>query len=281
MSSQVCTAEDLHKWFEDINELLNGNPDLSPCMQDPDRIFNQYETAVEVGSETQKVLAEKGTKVLYNISGGSREHITVSYMCSAGGSLVPPRVIYKGVRNVAEIKMKALPADGQSGAWQFSVSEKGYINQDLFVEVLEDLDKYLTSRNIKRPVVLIIDGAKAHISLQSTNYCIAKKIQPILLKPNMTHMIQPLDLTFFGSLKKHVKRLAWEWQCNPLNAGQFLTKYSVIFILQKATEICLANKDLIPNGFGRSGIFPFNPDAPNRDKLLPATIFETPVNQRM
>ena len=274
---KVCTAENLDKWFDDIDQLINCNPELSPCMKDPTRIFNQDETAVEVGSESQKVLAEKGSKVLYHVSGGSREHITVSYMCSASGGLIPPRVIYRGVRNVAVDKMKDLPRDGRSGEWQFSVSDKGYITQDLFVEVLKDLDKYLVANNIERPVILIIDGAKAHISLQAANFCLAKKIQPILLKPNMTHMIQPLDLTFFCSLKRQVKRLAWDWQCNPLNAGQFLTKYSVMFILHKATEICLDNEELISNGFKRSGLFPFNRYAPNRDKLLPSTIFESTV----
>ena len=69
----------------------------------------------KVGSDSQRVLAEINTKVLYSISGGSKEHITVSYLCSASGSLVPPRVIYKGVRNIAPIKLKHLSTDGKSG----------------------------------------------------------------------------------------------------------------------------------------------------------------------
>ena len=74
--------------------------------------------------------------------------------------------------------------------------------------------------------------------------------------------------------KKQLKTLAWEWQCHPANAGQVLTKYSIVGLLHRATEICLTKPDLIPNGFRRSGICPFNPSAPNKDKLLPATIFE-------
>ena len=76
------------------------------------------------------------------------------------------------------------------GEWSFSVSPKGYITQDLFLEVLKDFDKHLNMENIERPVVLIIDGASAHISLQSTEFCLTNKIQPILLKPNMTHLLQ-------------------------------------------------------------------------------------------
>ena len=77
-----------------------------------------------------------------------------------------------------------------AGAWNFSVSPKGYINQDLYVEVLKDLDQHLTKNNIQRPVLLIIDGAKPHISLQAAQFCLANQIQPVLLKPNFTHLLQ-------------------------------------------------------------------------------------------
>ena len=271
---QICSAADMDKWFKDIEELLLDDPNLAPCLEDPSRVFNQDETAVEIGSDSQRVLAEIGTKVLYHVSGGSREHITVSYLCSASGAMVPPRVIYKGVRNMAPIHLKNLPTDGLSGTWNFSVSQKGYINQDLYVEVLKDLDQYLTLHSIQRPVLLIIDGAKAHISLQAAEFCLAKQIQPVLLKPNMTHLLQPLDLTFFCSLKKQLKSSAYEWQCDPANAGQVLNKYSIVGLLHKVTENCLRKPDLLANGFKRSGICPFNPGAPDKSKLLPATIFE-------
>lgn len=53
--------------------------------------------------------------MLYSISSGSREHITAGYMVSADGSMVPPRLVFKGVRNVAQEKLKDLPTNGKSG----------------------------------------------------------------------------------------------------------------------------------------------------------------------
>ena len=41
----------------------------------------------------------------------------------------------------------------------------------MFVEILADLDKFLSSKNIKRPVILFIDGANPHISLAMAKYC--------------------------------------------------------------------------------------------------------------
>ena len=169
---------------------MSNNPKLKEAMQDPSRIFNQDETAVEIGSSSQRVLAEVNTEILYSISGGSREHITASYLTSADGCLVPPRLIYKGVRNMAQKHLKDLPKTGLSGEWMFSVSEKGYITRDIFVLVCKDLDKFLTEKNIPRPVILLLDGASPHISLEAAAFCKEKGIQPWLFKPNMTHLIQ-------------------------------------------------------------------------------------------
>ena len=135
------------------------------------------------------------------------------------------------------------------GEWNFSVSEKGYITRSLYVEVLRDLDKYLTEKGIPRPVILFIDGANPHISLEAAAFCKEKLIQPWLFKPNMTHIMQvfqtflllfftiyfkPCDLTFFSSLKKQLKKLAWDWQCSPSNCGQSLNKYSIVALLHQA-----------------------------------------------
>ena len=131
--------------------------------------------------------------MIYHVSSGSREHITVSYVCNAAGGMVPPRVIYKGVRNVAASQLN-LPEDGLSGKWTFSVAPKGYITRPLFVEVLQDINNYVETNQIQKPVVLILDGASPHLSLEAAAYCKANQIQPWLLRPNMTHLTQPLCL---------------------------------------------------------------------------------------
>ena len=60
-------------------------------------------------------------------------------------------------------------------------------------------------------------------------------IQPILLRPNTTHLTQALDLTFFASVKANIKREPVMWHRNPNNIGQSLNKYSVITLLYRVT----------------------------------------------
>ena len=209
------------------------------------------------------------------VSSGSRDHITVSFACNAAGGMVPPRVIYKGVRNIAAAHLQNLPEDGLSGKWNFSVSPKGYITRPLFVEVLKDINSYVEKNNIPKPVTVVLDGASPHLSIEAAAYCKENQIQPWLLRPNMTHLTQPLDLVYFADLKKTMKSKAWAWQTDPKNTGQFLNKYSVVGLLREATEVCLAKPGLVESGFRRAGLYPWDRSAPDVSKLMPGTVFNT------
>ena len=117
------------------------------------------------------------------------------------------------------------------------------------MDILRDLDTLLAKYNIPRPVILFMDGPNAHISLEAAQFFKLKNIQPWILRANMTHLLQPLDLTFFCSLKKKLNQLAQIWHADPKKAGQAMSKYTVMRVLYDATEDCLTNTKLIPNGF--------------------------------
>ena len=71
-----------------------------------------------------------------------------------------------------------------------SVSAKGFATRELYLDTLRDLDDYVEKHDIKRPVIIFIDGASPHISLEAAQFCRAKNIQPYLFRPNMTHLLQ-------------------------------------------------------------------------------------------
>ena len=48
---------------------------------------------------------------------------------------------------------------------------KGFVTADMFVEILRDLDEFLSTHNIMRPVILIIDSASPHTSLAMPKFC--------------------------------------------------------------------------------------------------------------
>ena len=186
---QILSVDDLVAWQRDTQAGLVNNELLAECFKDGCRVFNQDETSVQVGSGSEKVLAVKGTKVLYNFSGSSREHVTASYTVSANGGCVPVRTIFKGVRNMAALHLKNPPTNGKSGSWKFGVTANGYVTREAFMDILQDLDDYLVEQNVTRPVILFMDGQKGHISLEAAAFCKLKQIQPWLLRANMTHWL--------------------------------------------------------------------------------------------
>jgi hypothetical protein len=176
---QILTVFDLRSWQKDTQEFLSRKPELLAALRDPSRVFNMDETSVQIGSSRHRVLAEKNTKVLYSISSRSQDHITDSY--KVYGSIVPPKLVFKGVRNFAQTHLKNLPKDGKSGDWQ------RFCNKRTPHEILHDLDKFLVTNEINRPVILFLDGASPHTSLDAMKFCKEKNIQPWLFQPNMTH----------------------------------------------------------------------------------------------
>ena len=90
--------------------------------------------------------------------------------------------------------MENTPSDGVTGKWRFSKSASGYVTRETFLEILSDLDDYLTLNNIPRPVILVIDGYKGHLGLAIAEYCDLHGIQLVLLRANMTHVLQPLGM---------------------------------------------------------------------------------------
>ena len=290
---QVVTPEEVAMWQGDAYAFFSSDPEMTAALLDPGRVWNQDESSVQVGLSDdihviifilsvapqlgvtgRKVLAPRGTKLLYQVASSSRDHITCSLSVNARGDMAPCRCVFQGVRNMATIHLKDLPKDGLSGAWKLCVSPKGYITAELFVDVLRDIVETVEKLGIPRPIILFLDGAAPHISLAMAEYCKTFGIQPWLLKPNSTHLLQPLDLTFLKVLKGLLKQKCITWQQDPRHVGSALTKYSIVFLLREAVEEVLASSpNTIASGFRRGGLSPWNPAAVNTGKMLPSTVF--------
>ena len=52
------------------------------------------------------------------------------------------------------------------------------------------------------PQLLICDGHDSHISADFIRHCIANDIVLLLLPPHSSHLLQPLNVSVFSSLKQ-------------------------------------------------------------------------------
>lgn len=213
-----------------------------------DRIYNMDETGFNITARLGKVLAKKNAREVHKIANGnSNDHISVCTTISASGAYIPPLIIYKGSRVVANL-LKGAPA-GSAMAF----TENGYMVIDIFRQFIEHFIKSIPPA---RPVLLMMDGHGSHIDLKSIEQCQKNKIILYALPSNTTHILQPAEIPF-KKLKTEYDITCDEYRNT--NGGALVTKHTFAFILGKAyikTYTPLA----ITNAFMATGIWPFNPD---------------------
>ena len=76
----------------------------------------------------------------------------------------------------------------------------------LFCSLLEfGFSEGITKHNVRKPVLLLIDGTRCHISIETSEFCAANNIIMYILYPNATHLIQALNLVLMRIAKTTYK----------------------------------------------------------------------------
>jgi hypothetical protein len=138
----------------------------------------------------------------------------------------------------------------------YSCSKNGWINEELFVHWLQHF------KNCVKPlsdesVLLILNNHASHIALRICNYCRYNGIILISIPPHTAHHLQPLDLTFYGTLKAafnrecdlYLKRCAHEKITHNELAELFNKAYLRAAMMEKGIS-----------GFKAAGVYPLNPE---------------------
>lgn len=101
----ALTEKGIRDWFTDVQRYLTEK-NCFDAFNDPNRIFNLDETAVFLSPEANRVLAQRGSRIVYNVTkNNDKECVTVLLGGNAAGKLTPPMVIFKNKifpRNVSK-----------------------------------------------------------------------------------------------------------------------------------------------------------------------------------
>lgn len=232
-------------FFSNLNTLLDKHKFSAS------KIFNADETGITTVQNPSKILAEKGQKRVGFITSAERGQTTTIMCCiSASGTYVPPLLIYARKRMKPELRK-----NGPPGA-VYRCSDNGWITEQLFLEWLQHFCDVVKPSK-EDPVLLIIDNHASHCTLEAYNFCKEKGIVVLTIPPHTSHRLQPLDVTFYSSLKS-----AYNVECgNYLRSHphERITTFELAEIFQNAYGRIATPVKAI-KGFESTGIFPVNPD---------------------
>ena len=110
---------------------------------------------------------------------------------------------------------------------------------------------------MEKPVLLLINRAKCHISIQVGEFCKENNIILCTLYLNPTHLIQLLDLVLMNIVKMNYRSEVRHWLKE--NPGALYNKYVFIQVF-KEVWLKSAKVEYTVKGFEESGIYLMNPE---------------------
>jgi hypothetical protein len=224
----------------------------------PDRVYNMDETGINTVQMSSTVLAEK-----------SALHITVVCGMSASGSFVPPMFIYPRQKLTKEMKK-----NGPAGS-SYHRSKTGWINEELFVVWLQHFVNF-SKPDLANPVLLVLDNDSSHISLESHEICRKTGIVLVSLPPSTSHRMQPLDVALFAPLKDRFYEACRVWMSD--HPGEKISTEEISGLFNTAF-VGVATRQNAVSAFRKTGMYPADPDAFNREDLSPGLKDEECDNQ--
>ena len=155
----------------------------------------------------------------------SKTSISVMWCGSASGECLPPMVVYKA-ENLYESWVKG----GLKGC-VYNVTKSGWFDsacfQQWFVEIFmktvaEKPGKY----------VLLGDNLASHFNLEVIKIAEQNDVYFAMLPPNATHLLQPLDVCVFSSMKESWRKILQEWK-REVRTKESLNKQFFLSLLKR------------------------------------------------
>ena len=143
-----------------------------------------------------------------------------------------------------------------------NVRGSGYIDGSLFLKWMKLFVDTVGCTKENRHL-LLLGGHESHKSLEVIHFARDNGVVMLTFPPHCTHRLQPLDRTFFRSLKAGYSRACDNWMT--CHKGRLITQFDTIELFTTAYNAS-ATIASATNGFSAAGLWPFN-DSKYDDEL--------------
>jgi hypothetical protein len=234
----------LQEWFELFQMLRDEGA------EDCD-IWNMDETGFRIGviSQSSLVVTRKAVKAAYMANPEDRTLVTSVECVSVDGRVIPPLAILPNKVFLPWFHPNQVPDE-----YQTAYLEAGYNNLELALLWLDHFYEHTRNGNKKR--ILLLDGHRSYINAEFLNKAEALRILILALPPHSTHLMQPLDVRVFQSLKGAHSRVVEE----AVRAGE--TTFPKPAFMKHFHKIRMKGlkEHTIKSAWRKCGLVPFNPN---------------------
>lgn len=266
LRARCASKEQLSNYFKELGTIMTQNG----LHDKPHKIYNIDESALQTEHTPPNVVHDIETKP-QSVTSPRSSNVTIIGAGNAIGNAIPPYYIFPGKKFDRSLLLNGTPAgsDGQC-------SQTGWSNSDTFKTYLEKhFLKYAKDVNTGNPTLILFDGHRSHISLTLHKWAESKNLLLFVLPPHCSHILQPLDVACFGPMKSFYNRESQLFLRK--NPGCKITKFNIGKLSGTAYQKALSAGNLTA-AFKKTGIFPFNPKAVDREEIAPATIYKKSNN---
>jgi hypothetical protein len=232
----------------------------------PQNIWNMDEHGIRSGKGSNgRVLgpvSNSGSKRTYVQEAGTSDWVSIIEAANTEGRSTTPLIIFKG----GNLHSSWFPLDLEPN-WHYTASENGWTSNHIGLQWMKiKFTPETASTDPDEWRLLICDGHGSHASVEFMWMAKNHKIFVLYLPPHTSHLTQPLDLSFFGPLKKNYRRELE--MMSHYNDAADIKRSSFLRLYQKARRQVTPAQ--IKIGFSTAGIYPYNPKKVLESSQLPS-----------
>jgi len=256
ISSRICqniktsrakvSPSDIDRYISNLKGVVEG--------VSASNIINYDETNLTDNPGRSKCVFKRGTKYPERVMNESKASISLMFAGTADGQLLHPYVVYR-----AENLWSSWIQGGPKGT-HYNRSKTGWFDavcfEDWFFSTILPYCKKLSGKK-----VLLGDNLSSHISAVVIKACTKYNIAFVCLPPNSTHLCQPLDVTFFGPMKKQWRNLLLEWKSQKQSTVTLPKEKFPGLLKQLMKKLQENQKENLISGFKKCGIVPVSAEA--------------------
>lgn len=184
------------------------------------------------------------------IQPGNREWVTIIECINAMGASIPPLVIFEAIMHQAAW-YQAIPLD-----WSIGVSNNGWTTNEIGLFWLKLFHKHTKDRIVGIYRMLVLDGHNSHINPKFDRFAMDHKIIVVCMPAHSSHLLQPLDVGCFSSLKQAYGRSVEQIMACGVN---HIDKLEFLPLYQQARKLAISPSN-IQAGFAATGLVPYSPN---------------------